>query len=261
MAGSSPVDPHELDADGGPHPDTRPPGTTARPRPAPPPPRPGSSCSPRVGPPRSGRAGTGRGGPASRGPARPGRCPGAARSFHSRPIRPGLDRIREVHCGGCRRRQIAPVRKLVAAVLGALATFVTLFGLGMRAGRSRPGRGPARPRDRPGRGPRRSGPTWVTGVAHVHSVTEPPLVGLRSVRAQIVIDAPGVPARSKKILEPRVPVSKWPDPGGRPADQGRDRRPAARPDPLGRGAHARRGRGKRRPVPSSRAPTGSATRS
>ncbi|ROT27056.1 VOC family protein [Micromonospora sp. HM5-17] len=116
-----------------------------------------------------------------------------------------------------RRRQVAPVRKLVAAVLGTLATFVTLFGVGMRswaiamlgvallalavglvaitAVRT---------------GPR----AWVTGVGHVHSVTEPPASSaFGRCELQIVIDAPGVPARSVKIRDPRVPVSKWPDPG------------------------------------------------
>ncbi len=116
-----------------------------------------------------------------------------------------------------RRRQIAPVRKFVAAVLGALATFVTLFGVGMRswaiamlgvallalaislvavtAIRT---------------GPR----AWVTGVGHVHTVTEPPASSAYGrCELEIVIDAPGVPARSVKIRDPRVPVSKWPDPG------------------------------------------------
>ncbi|MFY1687317.1 VOC family protein [Plantactinospora sp. WMMB782] len=116
-----------------------------------------------------------------------------------------------------RRRQVAPVRKLVAAVLGTFAVFVVLFGLGMRswavavlgvallalaialvaftAVRS---------------GPR----AWVTGIGHVHSVTEPPAAStFGRCELQIVIDAPGVPGRSVRIRDPRVPVSKWPDPG------------------------------------------------
>ncbi|MDW5327333.1 VOC family protein [Plantactinospora sp. KLBMP9567] len=116
-----------------------------------------------------------------------------------------------------RRRQVAPVRKLVAAVLGTFATFVILFGFGMRswaiavlgvallalaialvaftAVRS---------------GPR----AWVTGIGHVHSVTEPPASStFGRCELQIVIDAPGVPGRSVRIRDPRVPVSKWPDPG------------------------------------------------
>ncbi|MEQ4303567.1 VOC family protein [Plantactinospora sp. B6F1] len=116
-----------------------------------------------------------------------------------------------------RRRQVAPVRKLVAAVLGTFATFVVLFGFGMRswaiavlgvallalaialvavtAVRS---------------GPR----AWVTGIGHVHSVTEPPASStFGRCELQIVIDAPGVPGRSVRIRDPRVPVSKWPDPG------------------------------------------------
>ncbi|MDG4789294.1 VOC family protein [Micromonospora sp. WMMD1102] len=116
-----------------------------------------------------------------------------------------------------RRRQVAPVRKLVAAVLGTFAVFVVLFGLGMgswavavlgvallalaiglvafTAVRS---------------GPR----AWVTGIGHVHSVTEPPASStFGRCELQIVIDAPGVPGRSVRIRDPRVPVSKWPDPG------------------------------------------------
>ncbi|GIG92816.1 VOC family protein [Plantactinospora endophytica] len=116
-----------------------------------------------------------------------------------------------------RRRQVAPVRKLVAAVLGTFATFVVLFGFGMQswaiavlgvallalaialvaftAVRS---------------GPR----AWVTGIGHVHSVTEPPAAStFGRCELQIVIDAPGVPGRSVRIRDPRVPVSKWPDPG------------------------------------------------
>ena len=34
-------------------------------------------------------------------------------------------------------RQVAPVRKLVAAVLGTLATFIILFGAGMSSWRRR----------------------------------------------------------------------------------------------------------------------------
>ncbi|MFY1672671.1 VOC family protein [Plantactinospora sp. WMMB334] len=116
-----------------------------------------------------------------------------------------------------RRRPVAPVRKLVAAVLATFATFVVLFGFGMgswaiavlgvallalaialvafTAVRS---------------GPR----AWVTGIGHVHSVTEPPASSaFGRCELQIVIDAPGVPGRSVRIRDPRVPVSKWPDPG------------------------------------------------
>ncbi|HEX5598808.1 MAG TPA: VOC family protein [Micromonosporaceae bacterium] len=116
-----------------------------------------------------------------------------------------------------RRRPIAPVRKVVALVLGTFAAFVTLFGIGMgnwiivavgvallvlaismvavtvvRSG--------AR--------------AWVTGVAHVHSASEIPASSkFGRCEMQIVIDAPGLPPRSIKVRDPRVPVAKWPRPG------------------------------------------------
>ncbi|MBO4165448.1 VOC family protein [Micromonospora antibiotica] len=111
-------------------------------------------------------------------------------------------------------RTIAPVRKLIAAVLGTVATFVVLFGLGMTSwaivalgvalvvlavalGTVRGG-----------------GRTWVVGVGHVHSASEPPTqYAFGRCELQLVIDAPGMPPRSKKIIEPRVPVAKWPSLG------------------------------------------------
>jgi catechol 2,3-dioxygenase-like lactoylglutathione lyase family enzyme len=111
-------------------------------------------------------------------------------------------------------RTIAPVRKLIAAVLGTVATFVVLFGLGMTSwaivalgvalvvlavalGTVRGG-----------------GRTWVVGVGHVHSASEPPTqYAFGRCELQLVIDAPGLPPRSKKIIEPRVPVAKWPSLG------------------------------------------------
>ncbi|MEV1333854.1 VOC family protein [Micromonospora costi] len=111
-------------------------------------------------------------------------------------------------------RPIAPVRKLIAAVLGTVAAFVTLFGLGMTSwaivalgvallvlaialGTVRAG-----------------GRTWVVGEGHVHSASEPPTqYAFGRCELQLVIDAPGLPPRSKKIIEPRVPVAKWPSLG------------------------------------------------
>ncbi|MEU1754358.1 VOC family protein [Micromonospora matsumotoense] len=111
-------------------------------------------------------------------------------------------------------RTIAPVRKLIAAVLGTVATFVVLFGLGMTSwaivalgvalvvlavalGTVRGG-----------------GRTWVVGVGHVHSASEPPTqYAFGRCELQLVIDAPGLPPRSKKLIEPRVPVAKWPSLG------------------------------------------------
>ncbi|MGC4750243.1 VOC family protein [Micromonospora sp. DT201] len=111
-------------------------------------------------------------------------------------------------------RPIAPVRKLIGTVLGTVATFVVLFGLGMTswaivalgvallvlAIALATVRG--------------SGRTWVVGVGHVHSASEPPTqYAFGRCELQLVIDAPGLPPRSKKIIEPRVPVSKWPSLG------------------------------------------------
>ncbi|GAB2953343.1 hypothetical protein GCM10027280_47180 [Micromonospora polyrhachis] len=110
-----------------------------------------------------------------------------------------------------RSRPIAPVRKLISAVLGTVATFVTLFGLGMTSwsivalGVALLVLAVALVVVRTG------GRAWVTGIAHVHSASEPPTAySFGRCELQIVIDAPGLPPRSKKIIEPRVPVAKWP---------------------------------------------------
>ncbi|MFG1955896.1 VOC family protein [Micromonospora sp. NPDC048830] len=111
-------------------------------------------------------------------------------------------------------RPIAPVRKLIAAVLGTVATFVLLFGLGMTSwaivalGAALLVLAIALATVRGG------GRTWVVGVGHVHSTSEPPTAyAFGRCELQIVIDAPGLPPRSKKLIEPRVPVAKWPSVG------------------------------------------------
>jgi catechol 2,3-dioxygenase-like lactoylglutathione lyase family enzyme len=111
-------------------------------------------------------------------------------------------------------RPIAPARKLIAAVLGTVATFVVLFGLGMTSwaivalGVALVVLAIAMATVRGG------GRTWVVGVGHVHSASEPPTTyAFGRCELQIVIDAPGLPPRSKKIIEPRVPVAKWPSVG------------------------------------------------
>ncbi|WBB54588.1 VOC family protein [Verrucosispora sp. WMMD573] len=111
-------------------------------------------------------------------------------------------------------RPIAPVRKLIAAVLGTVATFVILFGLGMTSwaivalGVALLALAIALATVRSG------GRTWVVGAGHVHSASEPPTqYAFGRCELQLVIDAPGLPPRSKKIIEPRVPVSKWPSLG------------------------------------------------
>lgn len=115
------------------------------------------------------------------------------------------------------RRPVSTARKLVAAVLGTLATFIILFGAGMTSWAiaalgvallvlaislvlitAFPGAERA----------------WVAGIAHVRSVSEPPASSTYGrCELQILVDAPGVPPRSVKIRDPRVPVAKWPDPG------------------------------------------------
>ncbi|MFI6763254.1 VOC family protein [Micromonospora sp. NPDC050417] len=115
------------------------------------------------------------------------------------------------------RRSVAPVRKLVAGVLGTFATFVILFGCGMPSwaivalgvallvlsiglGLVTTVRSGAR--------------AWVAGIAHVHSVSEPPASSVFGrCELQIVLDAPGLPPRSIRVRDPRVPVTKWPAPG------------------------------------------------
>lgn len=115
------------------------------------------------------------------------------------------------------RRSVAPVRKLVAGVLGTFATFVILFGCGMPSwaivalgvallvlsiglGLVTTVRSGAR--------------AWVAGIAHVHSVSEPPASSVFGrCELQIVLDAPGLPPRSIRVRDPRVPVTKWPSPG------------------------------------------------
>ncbi|MDG4832751.1 VOC family protein [Solwaraspora sp. WMMD1047] len=115
------------------------------------------------------------------------------------------------------RRQVAPVRKLVAAVLGTVATFIVLFGAGMSSwtivalGVALLVLSVALVLVTSVRSGARA---WVTGIGHVHSVSEPPASStFGRCELQIVIDAPGLPPRSIKVRDPRVPVAKWPDPG------------------------------------------------
>ncbi len=116
-----------------------------------------------------------------------------------------------------RRRQIAPVRKLIAAVLGTFATFVILFGAGMTSW-TIVALGVALLVLSIGlvvvTSVRTGARAWVAGIGHVHSVSEPPASStFGRCELQIVIDAPGLPPRSVKVRDSRVPVAKWPDPG------------------------------------------------
>lgn len=114
-------------------------------------------------------------------------------------------------------RSVSTARKLIATVLGTFATFIILFGAGMTSWAiaalgvallvlavslvlitAFPGTERA----------------WVAGIAHVRSVSEPPASSTYGrCELQILVDAPGVPPRSVKVRDPRVPVAKWPDPG------------------------------------------------
>lgn len=112
-------------------------------------------------------------------------------------------------------RPVAPARKLIAAVLGTVATFVTLFGLGMTSwaivalGVALLVLAAALFTVRAG-----GGRAWVVGEAHVQNVTEPPTAyAFGRCELTLVLDAPGLPPRSRKMVEPRVPVAKWPSPG------------------------------------------------
>jgi len=115
------------------------------------------------------------------------------------------------------RQPVGIGRKIVAAVLGTVAVFIMLFGLGMSSGSivvlgvvllvlaigsvTFPGLGS---------GTR----AWVAGTAYVRSVSEPPTSSeYGRCEMQILIDAPGLPPQSIKIRDPRVPVAKWPEPG------------------------------------------------
>lgn len=111
-------------------------------------------------------------------------------------------------------RPIAPVRRLVGAALGTVATFVILFGLGMPSWSIVALGGAILVLAVALATVRAGGRTWVIGEGTVHTVSEPPTqYAFGRCELQLFIDAPGLPPRSKKIIEPRVPVAKWPAPG------------------------------------------------
>jgi catechol 2,3-dioxygenase-like lactoylglutathione lyase family enzyme len=114
-------------------------------------------------------------------------------------------------------RPVAPARKLVAAVLGTLAVFVMVFGLGLSSwaivvlglavlalsialGMVNVVRRGAR--------------AWVSGTAQVKAVSEPPVSSAYGrAELQLVVVAPGLPVTEVLIRDPRVPVDKWPQRG------------------------------------------------
>jgi catechol 2,3-dioxygenase-like lactoylglutathione lyase family enzyme len=118
---------------------------------------------------------------------------------------------------GRRSRQIAPVRKLIAAALGMFATFVILFGAGMTSW-SIVVLGVALLALAITLGTVTSFGTgaraWITGVGRVQAASPPPPGGsFGRCELQIEIDAPGLPPRTVRIRDPRTPVTKWPEPG------------------------------------------------
>lgn len=115
------------------------------------------------------------------------------------------------------RPPVAPARRVVAAVLGTVAAFVMLFGVGLQSW-STVAIGAALLLLALGllavAAARGGASAWVIGTAHVHSASEPPASSVFGrCEMQLVIDAPGLSPRSVKVRDPRVPVAKWPDPG------------------------------------------------
>ncbi|HET9516249.1 MAG TPA: VOC family protein, partial [Actinoplanes sp.] len=109
------------------------------------------------------------------------------------------------------------MRKLVAAVVGTIAAFVMLFGLGMTSwtifvlGAAMLALAVSLALINM---VRRDGRAWVAGTAHVVSASEPPASSdYGRCELQIVVAAPGLPASAVKVRDPRVPVEKWPDAG------------------------------------------------
>ncbi|AEV82261.1 Collagen alpha-4(VI) chain [Actinoplanes sp. SE50/110] len=111
-------------------------------------------------------------------------------------------------------RPIAPARKLVAAVMGTLAGFVIVYGLGMKSwpvsifGLVVLAIAVTLAVVTPGR---RGGRATVAGTAEIMDITAPPLAGAYG-RAEIraIVVAPGLGTFDKVIRDGRVPVAKWP---------------------------------------------------
>jgi catechol 2,3-dioxygenase-like lactoylglutathione lyase family enzyme len=111
-------------------------------------------------------------------------------------------------------RPIAPARKLVAAVLGTIAVFVMVFGLGL-ASWAIVVLGLAVLALSIALGVvnvvRRGARAWVAGTAQVKAISEPPIsAAYGRAELQIVVVAPGLPITEVLVRDPRVPVSKWP---------------------------------------------------
>ena len=114
-------------------------------------------------------------------------------------------------------RPIAPARKLVAAVLGTIAVFIMVFGLGLS---SWPivALGAALLALSIALGMvnvvRRGARAWVAGSGQVKAISDPPLAGAYGrAELQLTVVAPGLPINDVLVRESRVPVGKWPQLG------------------------------------------------
>ena len=114
-------------------------------------------------------------------------------------------------------RPIAPARKLMAAVLGTIAVFVMLFGLGLSSW-SIVALGVALLALAIALAMvnvvRRGARAWVAGTVQVKAVSQPPASSVYGrAELSVVVIAPGLPIQEVTIRDPRVPVEKWPRPG------------------------------------------------
>ncbi len=111
-------------------------------------------------------------------------------------------------------RPVAPARKLVAGVIGTIAAFVMLFGLGMSSW-AIVALGAAMLALAIGIGivnvASRGARAWVSGNAQVRAVSERPATSIYGrAELRILIMAPGLPNEEVTVRDPRVPVAKWP---------------------------------------------------
>ncbi|GAB1645599.1 VOC family protein [Krasilnikovia sp. MM14-A1259] len=114
-------------------------------------------------------------------------------------------------------RPIAPARKLLAAVLGTIAVFVMLFGLGLSSwsivalGAALLALAIALAMVNV---VRRGARAWISGTAQVKAISDPPSSSVYGrAELQVVVVAPGLPVSEVIIRDPRVPVDRWPVPG------------------------------------------------
>ncbi len=109
---------------------------------------------------------------------------------------------------------IAPARRLVAAIIGTVAVFVVVFGLGMTSW-AIVVMGLAVLALAIALGVvnvvRRGSRAWVAGTAQVKAISDPPAsTAYGRAELQIVVVAPGLPITEVLVRDPRVPVNKWP---------------------------------------------------